>query len=239
MKKTISILMAVLALVSVFSLAACKGDEDDGKALETANTVFELSGAAGGVTIDESVARTLLGAYPQDVLGLKKSLPDYDLRLSATRVFNQDACMVEALAEGGETAEKTFAIIGFKCYVYDAKLKEYLLLTMDGAVKVNEDEISSETQDSSTTAGFVYDENNNSKLQKRFAGFSKEKLGIDKEISEYVLVTAGTTTTASDGELVFVIRLYEKTGTATNFTLAFNEGRSYAFNAETGSYEKL
>ena len=236
MKKTISIILAMFMLVA---LSSCKGNEDYGKALETANTVFNVSGGAGSITIDENVARTLLGAYPQKVTGLKEAFDSYEFRLSATRIFNQDACMVEVFSAGQEVSEKTFAILGIKCYVYDSGLKKYLLMTSTGVVEVEEAESQAGASGESTTQGFVYNEDNNDKLQKRFSAYSEKSLGLEKSVEEYILVATGTTTTASDGSLVFVIRLYEKTGTATNVTLAFNESNNYRFDVEEGKYVKL
>ncbi len=237
------ILLCVLLLVCIIFMASCKDNvqkEDDGKALETANTVFDVTGDAGSISIDENVARTLLGVFSKDAMGLVNTLDEYELELSATRIFNQDACMVEAFSEGSEVAEGTFVILGSECFVYDSKLQKYLLLTAKGAVEVSEEYVT-QTQgaDESSTQGFVYNEDNNRKLQERFEDYNIDELGIEKEISEYVLVVAGTTTTAADGEKVYVVRLYEKTGTATNLTLAFNESGSYFFDTEIGKYKKL
>ena len=62
---------------------------------------------------------------------------------------------------------------------------------------------------------------------------------MDKDVSEYILVAAGTTTTAENGETVYVIRLYEKDGKATNRTLAFNGNGNYVFDYEINRYVKL
>ncbi len=236
------VFLCVLLLMCIALMASCKDNvqEDDGKALETANTVFNMSDDTGAISIDETVAKTLLSAYPKEALGLVNSIGEYNLKLSATRIFNQDACMVEAFNDGSEAAEGTFAILGSNCFVYNAKLQKYLLLTAKGAVEVNENEFNqAPASEESTTQGFVYNEKNNRNLQNRFKGYSKEELAIEKEISEYVLVVAGTTTTAADGEKVYVIRLYEKTGTTTNSTIAFNDEGNYYFNTEAGKYEKL
>ncbi len=238
MKKIIVVLL-ILGCISIF--AACeKKPVDDGKALETAETYVEITGNSGSLSLNEDVARTLLEVYPAESLGLLKEIYDYDLKLSATRFLDNDACLVEAFSEGAEKPEGTFIILGQQCFVYDKKTQSYLLLTVDGAVEIVSDSVDSTKEQSSTTEpAFKYDENNNRKLQEKFSSYSKNKLGLDKELSEYVLVVPGTTTTAENGETVYVIRLYEKNGEATNSTLAFNENGNYVFDYEINKYVEL
>ena len=222
MKKIIVILL-VFCCVSV--LASCNKESDDGKTLETAESYVELTGQSGSLTMDESVARTLLEVYDRETLGLSKDFYDYELKLSNTRFSNDDACLVEAFLEKEEKPEGTFIIYGQQCFVYNEKRKEYLLLTVDGPVKYEKQE-----EASTTVPSFLYDE---------FSSYSKNKLGIKKDLEEYVLVAIGTTTTAENGETVYVVRLYEKNGEATNITLAFNDDGCYAFDAKNNTYEKL
>ena len=85
----------------------------------------------------------------------------------------------------------------------------------------------------------VYDAENNKKLQERFSAYDKTKLGIEKELSEYILVAPGTTTTAKNGETVYVIRLYNKNGEVTNYTLAFNENNNFIFDYNENKYVAL
>ena len=237
MKKFIAVL---LIFCFILTLASCKDkQEDDDKALETANTVYNVTGNAGSITIDEDVARTLLGVFEPETLGLANTIDEYELKLSATRIFNTDACMVEAFSGESEKPEGIFAICGQDCYVYSSKHDKYLLLTPGGAVEVKENEASNQPVSENTTQGFTYDVNNNNRLQEAFGDYSAEKLGLTKELSEYVLVVPGTTTTAADGKTVYVIRLYEKTGTATNLTLAFNADGNYVFDVEAGKYQKI
>lgn len=236
MKKIISILL-ILSCITVF--AACgKKEEDDGKALETAETYVEITGNAGSIALDENVAVSLLEIFDRESLGLSKDIYDYELKLSPSRFMEEDACLVEAFDEGSETPEGTFIILGQQCFVYNQKRQEYLLLTVDGPVKYIDSSESKE--DSSTTVpSFEYDEENNQKLQEKFSAYGKKELHIDKEVSEYVLVVAGTTTTAEDGETVYIIRLYEKTGEITNYTLAFNGNGNYVYDSEANGYIKL
>lgn len=237
MKKIIALLL-IISCISIF--ASCGKNEyiDDGKALETAETVIEITGNAGSIDLDENAARTLLEVYDIESLGLSKDIYEYELELSPTRFLEKDACLVEAFNEGDEKAEGSFIILGQQCFVYDKKTKEYFLLTVDGPVKYETTTESSE-QSSTTEPAFIYDEENNKKLQEKFSSYSKKKLGIEKEISEYVLVVTGTTTTAENGETVYVIRLYEKTGESTNNTIAFNADGNYAYDNELNKYVKL
>ena len=238
MKKIIAILL-IFSCISVF--AACgKNNEpvDDGNALETAETVIEITGNAGSIDLDENVAITLLEIYDKESLGLLKDIYEYDIKLSPTRFMEKDACLVEAFDEGAEKPEGIFIILGQQCFVYNQTRKEYLLLTADGPVKYETSPGNSE-QPSTTELAFKYDEENNNKLQEKFSSYDKSKLGIDKDISEYVMVATGTTTVAENGEKVYVIRLYEKTGEITNKTLAFNGNGNYVFDSESNQYIKL
>ena len=238
MKKIIAILL-MLSCIAVF--AACgKNEEDDGKTLETAETYVEITGNAGSLTLDENVARTLLEVYDKEILGLSKDIYDYELKLSATRFMEKDACLVEAFLEGAEKPEGTFVILGQQCYVYNSKKQKYLLLTVDGqVVESGSPDTTQASEPSSTEKAFEYDEENNKKLHERFDSYTKEQLGLEKEITEYILVVPGTTTTADDGKTVFVVRLYEKDGKVINDTVSFNDDGSYMFDYEANKYKKI
>lgn len=228
MKKFVCI---ILAVCTIFILGACgKGDNKNAD-----DSVSEFSNEDGSLTVNETVARTLLGAYPKSVLGLVESLDEYELKLSATRFYESDACLVEAYSEGANAPEGTFVILNEDCYVFDVKSNSYLHLTLKGTETTNT--ALPDIDDSTTNAW--YDEGNSNKIQDKFKGYTKEQLGIKKELSEYALVPLGTTTTASDGETVYVVRLFEKNGEATNQTVAFNANGSYAFNKEENTYNKL
>lgn len=236
MKKIVAFLL-VLCCISIF--AACgKNEEDDGKALETAETYVEITGDAGSISLDENVALSLLEIYDKESLGLSKDIYEYALKLSPTRFMEEDACLVEAFEEGNETPEGTFIILGQQCFVYNKKRQEYLLLTADGPVQITP---FGETQEngSTTKPAFEYDQENNDKLQERFSSYNKNKLNIDKDLTEYILVVSDVTTTLENGETIYIIRIYEKTGEITNFTLAFNGNGNYAYDNETNKYVKL
>lgn len=237
MKKLIAILL-VLSCVLTFGACVKKEPVDDGKVLETAETYVEITGNAGSISLDENVARTLLEIYDKESLGLSKDIYDYELRLSATRFSDSDACLVEAFFEDEEKPEGTFIIWGQQCFVYNKKSQEYLLLTLDGPVKYTPS-TNNQEQGSTTAPAFYYDIDNNQKLQERFSSYSKKTLGVDKELSEYVMVITGTTTTAENGEIVYIIRLYEKSGESTNSTLAFNENGNFKFDFGINKYVKI
>lgn len=235
MKKIIAILL-ILSCISVF--AACnKEPVDDGNSLETAESRVEITGNAGSINLDENSARTLLEVYDKESLGLSEDIYDYELRLSNTRFSNSDACLVEAFLEKEEKPEGTFIILGQQCFVYNEKRKEYLLLTVDGPVEYNDNK--NDEQESTTAPSFVYDVENNKRLQEMFSSYSNKELGINKELSEYVLIVTGTTTTAENGETVYVVRLYKNDGETTNYTLAFNDNGCYKFDTEISNYVKL
>ena len=73
MKKIIALLL-IISCISIF--ASCGKNEyiDDGKALETAETVIEITGNAGSIDLDENAARTLLEVYDIESLGLSKDI---------------------------------------------------------------------------------------------------------------------------------------------------------------------
>lgn len=238
MKKIIAIIL-ILSCIVVF--AACdKNEEDDGKALETAETYIEVSGNSGSMSLDENIARSMLEIFPRENLGLSKDVSEYELKLSVTRFMDNDACLVEAFYEKEESPEGTFVIAGQDCFVYNPKTQKYMLLTADGVVEVKPVVSDEAGENQSTTEqAFDYDEENNKKLQERFSSYDKEALGIKKELSEYVLVVPGTTTTAKNGEMVYVVRLYDKNGEVTNYTLAFNENNNFVFDYNENGYVEL
>ncbi len=240
MKRIISLL---LAFVCIFTFAACGGnEEDDGKALETADTVYNVEGNAGTVTLDEETAKALLGAFTPEILGLEQEIEFYDVKLSATRIFNSDACMVEVLEEGTDTVVGTYAIMGEQCFVYDSAKKEYLKLTVNGAVSVTQsgdESATGEGEDVTLSQISNPKEENNSRLHEIFSEYTKEQLHIEKELSEYDLVANGATSADDDGNTVYVVIVSEKDGTKSGYTLGFNSDSRYYYDIETGKYVKL
>jgi len=230
---------AILVFSLLFTVSYCKKDGDDGKTLETANTIYNVSDGAGSVVLDENTVVTLLSAYPNSVLGLSKDLDSYTIRLSSFTLFGKSACKVEAFLGDSKTPEATYAIIGYECYVYDKKTDSYLLMTVTGTQKVEASDDVTGENGGTATEGFVYNEDNNNALQKIFEGYTKEKLGLEKEITEYILVATGNRVTAGDGSTVYVARLYEKDGTDTGVNLAYGDNAGYFYDTEKGSFQKL
>ncbi len=236
MKKFILLL---LVFSCVFAFASC-GKNDDGKALLTAESFVEVTGNAGSISLNEDVARTLLEVYPKKSLGLSKDIYEYTLKLSATKFLETDACLVEAFLGEAEEPESTFIILGQQCFVYNAKKDRYLLLTLDGAKEIaTQVETTSATEEDTIPTVDEIEKQNNDNLQKLFKDYTKEELGLEKELSEYFLVATGTMLTAEDGETVFVVRLKDAEGKTTDKTLAINDNGNYMFDSEINKYKKL
>lgn len=232
MKRFVSIILAVCC---VLCLVSCSDKNDKDNALETANTVYDVTGEGSKVSVDENTAKTLLGAFTPEILGIVNPIDEYTLKLGVTRLMGEDACMVEAYNDGSEAPEGVFAIMGTDCYVYDSKLERYLLLTTKGRVEVEETVAESQTE----TLVFAYDKDNNNALQKRFSPYEAKELGLNNKLSEYVLVMEGTTAIATDGETVYVVSVYDKNGKKTDARLAFNEQNDYVFNKKTDKFEEI
>ena len=263
MKKFIS-----LCLVSIILVAFCscgRGEEDDGKALLTADSTINVTSNAGVITLNEDVAAIMLGVFSPEHLGLSDVIESYTLKLGATKVFGKDACLVEAYAEDSDSPEGIFAILGQDCYVF--KNNQYMLLTADGPVEVTTNPLVTNSVDESAgdetgasesneatevaqsatqpqtnpqlPSGMQYNEANDKKLKATFSSYSKETLGIEKELDEYVLVAVGGTATAIDGEKVYTVQIYEKDGTKTAYKLAISDNGPYKYNTETQKFEKL
>ncbi len=265
MKKFISLCLVSLILVAFCSCG--RGEEDDGKALLTADSTINVTSNAGVITLNEDVAAIMLGVFSPEHLGLSDVIESYTLKLGATKVFGNDACLVEAYAEGSDSPEGIFAILGQDCYVF--KNNQYMLLTAGGPVEVttnpsvtssaNESagdetesldatEATAEAVSQSATqpqtnpqlpSGMQYNEANDKNLKETFSSYSKETLGIEKELEEYVLVAAGGTAIAVDGEKVYTVQIYEKDGTKTEYKLAISDNGPYKYNTETQKFEKL
>ena len=87
-----------------------------------------------------------------------------------------------------------------------------------------------------------YNAENDRKLKEKFSSYSKETLGIEKELSEYILVATGNSTTVLEGEMfykVYIVYLYEKDGTKSPFKLAITDTDAYKFNETNSQFEKL
>ncbi len=87
--------------------------------------------------------------------------------------------------------------------------------------------------------GFKYSAENDKVFKQKFSVYSQEELGVNKDINEFILDTSGVTTIAEDGEKVYIINVFEKDGTKTEFKLAFSEKGNYKFNTEINKFQKL
>ena len=235
MKKIITVLVAVAVVSAIlFGITFAIKKYKENNALATAETVYEVSDNKGSVTVNEGVARQMLGQYPLDVLGIEKPLDEYIMKLGETSVFNNRACKVELyLTEDAEIPEAIFAISGYECFVFDATKNEYLLLTLNGAFSVETKETTTEPEET-----LFYDEENNAKLHKVIDKYSAKDLGFGKNPSEYIIVVLGSTVKASDGKMVYPVKMYEKDGTPTNYTCAIDGETVYKFDATEKMYVK-
>lgn len=232
MKKTIILICTVLVIALVF--CACEKGTDN--TLETADTEITVTGENGNVSLTEDVAKEMLGMFSAEVLGLEKEIGEYDVKLSSTRLFDSDACLVEALNED-ESVAGTFAILGYDCFVFDSKTNEYLMLTQNGTAKVEKNK--GETETAQNGSEFTYDVENHKVLLERFSKYSKEELGFSKELSEYILCVSTVNFTDDDNKTVYVINVFEKDGTPSGFSLGFNEDSDYVFSKDAQAYVKL
>ncbi len=235
MKRIITVLVAVIAASAVlFAITFAIKKYKENNALATAETVYNVSDNIGSVTVNEGVARQMLGQYPLNVLGIEKPLDEYVMKLSETSVLNNRACKVELfLTEEAEMPEAIFAISGYECFVLDVAKNEYLLLTLNGAFSVETNETTTEEKET-----LFYDEANNTQLHKILDKYSAEDLGFQKNPSEYIIVVLGSTVKAKDGKTVYPLKMYEADGTPTNYTCAIDGEAVYKFDTTEKMYVK-
>lgn len=234
MKKIVKIFILVIVVSAVlFGIAMGVKKYKENNALATADTVVDVSNDFGTINVSESVAIQMLSQYNNEVLGISKPINEYVMKLSECQVNGENGCKVELyLTEESETPSSVFAIAGYNCFKFDAVTNKYLLLTQNGAFEVVEQTTGEETT-------LFYDEENNKSLQKMFNGCSKDTLGFEKEITEYVMVTTGASVKAVDGKTVYIIKMYEQDGTATNYTCAFTKGAIYKYDTVQKQYVKI
>ena len=235
MKKIIAVLVAVIVVSAIlFAITFAIKKYKENNALATADTVYEVSDAKGSITVNEGVARQMLGQYPIEVLGIEKPLDDYIMKLSETGVLGNRSCKVELfLTEEAEIPEAIFAISGYECFVFDVIKNEYLLLTLNGAFTVESNLTTTEPEET-----LFYDEENNTQLHKVVDKYSAEELGFGKNPSEYIIVVLGSTVKAKDGKMVFPLKMYETDGTPTNYTCAIDGETVYRFDITEKMYVK-
>ncbi len=233
----------VLTLVMLLSLVACGGKEyvDDPHALETADTYYGVENNAGSITLTPDSAKVMLGVYSAKQLGLEKTIDQYDLVLSATTYEGKDGCKIEAFADGEKTAEGTFLIIGTQCYIYDAKTEKYTPLSTSATKSAGEKTTSpADTIPDDPDITFQYHKENNYLMQQRFSKYEYAKLGLAKEVSEYVFVVNGKSGKALDGATVYYVDVYEKNGEQTDVRLGFSaENKDYIYDTDIKIYAEI
>lgn len=245
MKKYFAMLL-VLSMILCF--ASCNGteQEDDGKALETADTYIAVENNGGSVDLNEDTAKTLLGIYTPQQLGLKNTIDNYRLVLSATKLEGKNGCKIEAFAEKTEAPEGVFMIVGNAHYVFDKAQNKYVPIAGKTSDKPSVGTTADETE--GTTAlnipddpeiSFQYHKENNHLMRERFSKYDYKVLGLEKPLNEYVFIVNGTPATATDGETVYMVTVHEKNGDETGVKLAFSENGEYKRNAEKQVFEKI
>ena len=229
----------VLTLVMLLSLAACGERKyyDDPHALETADTYYGIENNGGSINLTPDSAKVMLGIFSAKQLGLKNTIDQYDLVLSAATYEGSAGCKVEAFAEGEKKAEGTFMIVGAQCYVYDAKTEGYKLLSTSGTQTVTKETTSTaNTIPDDPEITFQYHKENNYLMQQRFSKYDYATLGLEKEVSNYVFIVNGKSGYAMDGEYAYYVDVYEKNGDNTGVRVGFNENAEYIYNAEYAVY---
>ncbi len=233
----------VLTLVMLLCLGACGDKEyvDDPHALETADTYYGVENDGGSVNLTPDSAKVMLGVYTAKQLGLKNTIDQYDLVLSATAYEGKQGCKIEAFAEGEKKAEGTFMIIGTQCYVFDAQAKKYVPLSSGSGKTTTANSTSpADTIPDDPEITFQYHKENNYLMQQRFSEYDYAKLGLSKEVSNYVFIVNGKSGVGLDGATVYYVDVYEKNGEDTGVRLGFSaEDIDYIYNSEYKIYEKI
>ena len=232
----------VLTLVMLLSLAACGEREyyDDPHALETADTYYGIENNGGSINLTPDSAKVMLSIFSAKQLGLKNTIDQYDLVLSAATYEGSAGCKVEAFAEGEKKAEGTFLIVGTQCYVYDAKTEGYKLLSTSGTKTTTKESTSpANTIPDDPEITFQYHKENNYLMQQRFADYDYAALGLEKEFSNYVFIVNGRSGYAADGAMVYYVDIHEKNGDNTGVRVGFSEDAEYVYNEELIIYTKL
>ncbi len=246
MKKYISL---ILALIFVLSLGACAGlsQEDDGEALETADTYIDVQNNGGSIALTEDTAKILLGVYTPEQLGLEKTIEEYTLKLSAAKYNDADGCKVEAFDEDAKTAEATFMIVGNTCYVYDQKQAKYIPLST--SEQTNKTTASSKGEETQGTTGpnipddpeitFQYHKENNYLMRQRFSKYDIETLGLTKAVDEYVFIVNGRSGYSLEGTLIYCVDVHEKNGDKVGVNLAFSDDAEFTYDEKYHIYMKI
>lgn len=248
-------LLIALAIVLVFSLGACMGDDTNGPHIgnkeagfdENATENLNIANNAGTLSIDEDTVRELLSPFSAEQTGLSADVYDYMFTLSEATFNGQSACKAEAFLVGEDGVKGIFFISGNVCYRYDNSQNKYYLLTAGETIEIeaqvqvkNEEQETESSNTPSTTVRTPEDvaDDNNSVMHKRFAKYDLSGIGLTKDISEYDFQMTSKPVTTIDGTTAYVVYLMEN-GQYTNFTFAFSPEKDYYYDREADEYKPL
>ncbi len=229
------ILSVAIVIVMLLSLAACGKDKSGS---ETQVSFNDVSNINGSVDVNEDSVKLLLGAFTAKQLGLKDTIEFYDLTLSAYEKDGKTMCKVEAFAEGAKSAEGTFLVDGATCYVYNAKKKDYVLLTT-GNVGATKAPATGPTIPVDPEISMQHHHGNNESMHKLFSKYELSQLGLSKDVKDLVFIVPGNTLKALDGSNVYIVEVYEKNGTKLPVRLGFSEKAEYIFSNKKSGFVKL
>lgn len=232
MKKFFALLLIITAIICFASCDKAKGN-GDGNALETAQADIKVENKNGTIDLTEDSVKVLLGAYGSEKLGLQHDISEYTLQLSATEYNGVDGCKVEAFYDGEKTAEGTFMIADNICYVYDKTQMKYISLSKT----TSKNDTTASSGDDGIT--FQYHKENNRLMQERFSKYSIEKLGLSKEVAEYVFVVNGYSGYSLDETKIYYVDVCEKNGDKVDVKLAFSEDAEFVYSTDKNGYLKL
>lgn len=238
MKRLVSFAV-LLGVIACFAGCGILGNNH----LATADSKVEMSNEFGSVSLDESVVKTLLGAYPEEALGLKKNAADYYFRLSNTRVNEQDGCLAEAFESVDAASvkeavpEASFAIVGMDVYILDGE--EFKLLTLNNGLSEASTDGTSQADSNATTQEAFDEVKNEDNARKLFEKYSADALGLEGSVRDYTFTLTTATGMAYDGSTVYVIRVYNADGEFTGVTVGINDDGEYLYDSQTGVYAKL
>ncbi len=252
MKKLLSVL---LLIALVLSFAGCKGGSSGGEGhIGDKNSAFDenasenitLNHAAGNLSMDESVVKDLLSAFPIKDLGLEQNVYDYVFKLEQATFNGKACCRATAYLTNPQDVKGIFYVVGTECYRYDSANDKYYLLTTSGAqqadVTVEETKATvEETQEISfhqKTEEEINDENTQV-LRARYKNYDLSVVGLTKPIDNYTFLASSKVVEATDGTKVFVIYLMEN-GQYTEFKFGMGtNGKDYYYDRETDEYKVL
>ena len=242
-------LLLALAIILVFSLGACKGNNGDDSTDSSSGTNVqnqESTETGKPAEIDEERVKLLLSDFDSEITGLQENVNDYYFKLTKATFNGEAAVRAEAFSFGNNESQGVFFIVGEDCYRYDSAENKYNILTaeqtleIEDQVQIKETEKEGTTEEPGTTQKTVDDINddNNSVMHKRFAKYDLSELEIPKPISEYEFQMTGNAVTTTDGTTAYVVYLMED-GRYTAFTFAFSPDKDYYYDPAADEYKPI